>query len=404
MLKDRGQNRITKKSASHAIKRLALGDITEMLEPLNPMALSTHEPLMPVAMENDTFGHALLRFRQEQIPGELAGMMVRGLPQLKPRTLASERFLVTGTGSSEAHARYFCNLINLYTERTASFMPLSAFLSLPRELTVNRALVVFSQGVSPNAQIALRRHGEFHHAVLFTATTPAAARGAGKAERAELISRFGEDGGDIVYFPLAEEYTTLIRLVGPLCGYLACLQFVAQLPDSQITAPKPSQVLPLLQLQPSRELQRELVAEAEHFAQGFNIITAAPISDYAQNLACKFMEGLFWPCPPVSDFLQFAHGPFQQVAAHRRPVLILQGDSSLEVDLVRRSADMLEAVGVDAFVIQVNAPPLYSIFGFEAIFNSLILKTMRQLGVNQVEWPGKGRDDRLYGFCADGVS
>ena len=54
-------------------------------------------------------------------------MLVRGLPQLSVATLAAERYVVTGTGSSEAHARYLCTLINLYTERTATYLPLSAF-------------------------------------------------------------------------------------------------------------------------------------------------------------------------------------------------------------------------------------------------------------------------------------
>jgi len=139
----------------------------------------------------------------------------------------------------------------------------------------------------------------------------------------------------------------------------------------------------------------------EKFARGFNLVCAAPISEFAQNLACKFMEGVFWPCPPISDFLQFAHGPFQQMSAHPRPVVILQGDSPLEAELVRRSVRMLAATGLPSYVVQVNAPPLYSIFGFEAAFNRLVFALMQRLGTDQVNWPGKGRDDLLYGFCPD---
>jgi creatinine amidohydrolase len=110
---------------------------------------------------------------------------------------------------------------------------------------------------------------------------------------------------------------------------------------------------------------------------------------------------VFWPCPPISDFLQFAHGPFQQMSAHPRPVVILQGDSPLEAELVRRSVRMLAATGLPSYVVQVNAPPLYSIFGFEAAFNRLVFALMQRLGTDQVNWPGKGRDDLLYGFCPD---
>jgi creatinine amidohydrolase len=138
-----------------------------------------------------------------------------------------------------------------------------------------------------------------------------------------------------------------------------------------------------------------------HFTQGFNLVAAAPISDFAQNLACKFMEGVFWPCPAVSDFLQFAHGPFQQMTAHPHPTLILQGDSPIEAELVGRSLAMLRNVGLDAFVLRVEAPPLLSIFAFEAALNRLTFDLITHFGIDQVNWPGKGRDDLLYGFCPD---
>ena len=113
------------------------------------------------------------------------------------------------------------------------------------------------------------------------------------------------------------------------------------------------------------------------------------------------MEGLFWPCPLISDFLQFAHGPFQQMAKHRHPVIILQGDSPVEAELVRRSVGMLRDVGLEAYVIPVHAPPLYSIFGFEVALNRLVFAALQRFGIDQVNWPGKGRDDLLYGFCPD---
>ena len=325
-------------------------------------------------------------------------MLVRGVPQLSIATLAAERFIVTGTGSSEAHARYLCTLINLYTERTATYLPLSALAATPSEVFVDKALVVFSQGISPNAKTALGRHAAFSHTILFTATTAPAARSAGKLDQADLLYDLLDGGGDLIVFPLAEEYTTLIRFVGPLCGYLSCLQFAAQLSGCRFFPPSPSEILPLLDMAPPPDLLEAVLDRPESFAQGFNLVTAAPISDFAQNLACKFMEGLFWPCPPISDFLQFAHGPFQQMTAHPHPVVILQGDSPVEAELVRRSVGMLLDVGFEAYVIQVDAPPLLSIFGFEAALNRLVFAALQRFGIDQVNWPGKGRADLLYGF------
>ncbi|PTY04698.1 creatininase [Opitutaceae bacterium EW11] len=349
----------------------------------------------------DPLGHQLLQQRLDQIPSVLEEMLARGPAPLKPGTMNSPRFIITGTGSSEAHARYLEMLLNLYTEKAASYLPLSGFSDTHQPAFAGKTLVVFSQGVSPNAQIALRRRKDFAHTVLFTATNPDTARRAGKPDRAALLETLLEGGGELVEFPLAEEYTTLIRFVGPMAGYLACLQFVAQLSACRFRPPAAKDILPLLSAEPPTDLVNAILHHADRFANGFNLVTAAPISDFAQNLACKFMEGLFWPCPPISDFLQFAHGPFQQITAHPRPVIILQGNSPLETELVGRSIGMLRTVGLDAYVVHVDAPPLTSIFGFEAALNRLVYRAIAARQVDQVNWPGKGRDDLLYGFCSD---
>jgi creatinine amidohydrolase len=328
-------------------------------------------------------------------------MLERGPAPLKPATLASGRFIITGTGSSEAHARYLAMLLNLHTGRHAAYLPLSGFTAQHKAAFAGKTLVVFTQGVSPNAQLALRRRSDFAHTVLFTATTPATAQAAGKNDRAALLQQLLDEGGDLIEFPLAEEYTTLIRFVGPMAGYLACLQFTAQLSCCRFKVPPAAEILRLLDAQPPADLLEVMLQAPARFAAGFSLITAAPISEFAQNLACKFMESVFWPCPPISDFLQFAHGPFQQTTAHPRPVLILQGDAPVEAKLVGRSLDMLRAVGLEAYVLHIDAPPLISIFGFEAALNRLVLDLIKRFGTDQINWPGKGRDDQLYGFCAD---
>jgi creatinine amidohydrolase len=349
----------------------------------------------------DPKGHALLEARLAAIPRVISDMLAQGPRPLLPATVSSERFVITGTGSSEAHARYLEMLLNLYANRSASYLPLSGFTDEHRPAFNGKTLIVFSQGVSPNAQIALRKRRDFSHTILFSATNPETARKAGKTDRATLLEQLLDEGGELVEFPLAEEYTTLIRFVGPMAGYLACLQFASQLGGCRFKTPPPESILPLLEATPPEDLVSAMLYTPERFTNGFNLVTAAPISDFSQNLACKFMEGLFWPCPPISDFLQFAHGPFQQTTAHPHPVIILQGNSNWEAELVARSVQMLKQVGLQAYVVHVDAPALTSIFGFEAALNRLIFRVMQARGVDQVNWPGKGRDDLLYGFCSD---
>jgi len=351
---------------------------------------------------SDPLGHELLSQRLGMIPGILGEMLAKGPAALNERTLTSQRFIITGTGSSEAHARYLATLFNLHTDRAAAYLPLSGFVDAPTANFRGKTLVVFSQGVSPNAQIALSRGGDFDHLILFSAATPETAEAAGKPDRAALLRQIQSRGGELVEFPLAEEYTTLIRFVGPLAGYLACLQFAGQFPQSRAPLPCADSLLPLLDVKAPKTLTDAMCNLPSAFASGFNLITAAPISDYAQNLACKFMEGLYWNCPGISDFLQFAHGPFQQMNAQPKPVIILQGNGAGEAEMVSRSVEMLKGVGASAYVISVDAPPLLSIFGFESALNDAVFAAMQRLRIDQVNWPGKGRDDQLYGFCPDG--
>jgi fructoselysine-6-P-deglycase FrlB-like protein len=353
------------------------------------------------SLSSDPLGHQLLAERLASIPATLEAMLAHGAAPLSARTLASSRFVVTGTGSSEAHARYLATLINLHTDRAAAYLPLSGFVEPAPGAFAGKTLVVFSQGVSPNAQIALRRRREFAHLVLFTAANPASARAAGKPDRAALLQAVLDEGGALIEFPLAEEYTTLIRFVGPLAGYLAALQFAAALPGSRVRLPERATLAALLATRAPQDLREAMLRLPSAWSGGFNLVTAAPISDFSQNLACKFMEGVFWPCPPISDFLQFAHGPFQQMNAAPKPVIFLQGGAAAEAELVDRSVRMLQEVGLAAFVVKVDASPLYSIFGYEAALNDLVFTVLRHLRINQVDWPGKGRDDLLYGFCPD---
>ena len=52
-------------------------------------------------------------------------------------------------------------------------------------------------------------------------------------------------------------------------------------------------------------------------------------------------------------------------------------------------------------MLRVVGAALHSIFGFEAALNALVFEVMVHLRVDQINWPGKGRDDLLYGFCPD---
>ncbi|RKX36104.1 MAG: creatininase [Verrucomicrobia bacterium] len=345
----------------------------------------------------DPFGHALLRRRLKQIPDLLVGML-GDPPRADPKTLKSTGFIVTGTGSSEAHARFLVNLLNRYADRPAEFVPLSGFCASTPIAASDQTLVVVSQGLSPNAQVAINEFASFAHTIVFTATTAEGAAAAGKTARAQLIRDLESAGVEFIRGPLEEEYSTLIRFVGPMACFLSTYLYSRSLKPDALPPVTPQDLRHLLASEIDPETTRTFITESEHFKRGFYLIAGAPLCETAQNLGYKFLEGLFWSSPAIWDYLQFAHGPFQEVSLHPRPVVILEGPGDTEAELASRTRDMLESVSLPHITITGQFEPPLSILEFEATFNTLIMHLIEHFKVDQINWPSKGKDDPLYGF------
>ena len=351
-----------------------------------------------LAPSSDSLGHELLAQRIARIPELLLEMARHPIEKVSARSLTARHFLVTGTGSSEAHARFLVYLLNRHARRPAEFIPLSAFCDMPAEFGRGRALIVVSQGLSPNAEVAIDRHRDFDHLVVFTSTTVAGAEAAGKRDRADKIRALEAAGVEFIRSPLEEEYATLIRFVGPLAVYLSAHQFVRCLAAELLPPVTPEQLGRLLAARAPTDVVERFAAQAGDFRRGFYLLAGSPLCEFAQNLSYKFLEGLYWSAPVIWDFLQFAHGPFQEVTLQPRPVVLLEGPGGTECDLAIRTRTMLESAGVPCIDLTTTTSAPLCIFEYEAVFNDLVLQLIRRLGVDQRHWPSKGKDDPLYGF------
>lgn len=353
---------------------------------------------MASAPSPDPLGHQLLAERLASLPGLLRGCVEAGVTALSPRTHASRHFVVVGTGSSEAHARFLVHALNRHTTYSAEFTPLSAFLGSDPESRRGRTLVVFSQGLSPNARTAFSRRGEFAHTVVFTSVTEEGARRGGKLDRLQLLDALVSEGAEIVRFPVEDEYTTLIRIVGPACAYLACWSFVATLGGSRLRMPSTREIDLVVSSRPPAGLREDFTRHVAEFRRGFYMVASSPLCEYAQNLGYKFMEGLFWSAPILWDYLQFAHGPFQEVSLNPRPVLLIRTQTESDAEIADRADHMLGQVGLKAITLPLKTQGLLAILEAEMVLNHLLLDLIRDQSIDQVNWPSKGKDDPLYGF------
>src|SRR5262249_30307536 len=120
--------------------------------------------------------------------------------------------VTTGIGSSEAHARLLASLVAERTRRPARFVPASALVA-PDAAPAGRVRLVWSHGLSPTAQLVLADAARWPRVVLATAVTEPDRLAPLRARGVAVASFAGED-----------EFGTLVRVTGPLAGYLCAMR------------------------------------------------------------------------------------------------------------------------------------------------------------------------------------
>ncbi len=331
----------------------------------------------------DPLGHKYFETLLSQCPATLQTMVEQPIMTTLP--LVTENFTVTGIGSSEAHARFFVHLINHYTESKAYFLPLISFYKTDLKRKKDTSLVVFTQGMSPNAHIAINRRQLFQHLILFTGQT---------LQSNEVLKILYQERQTIIELPAQHEKGLLIRILGPLCGYLSILQFINHNWDN-IIPPCNKDLSEVL-----FQTQNKGKSNSDYFLsnnpKNIILLLGSPLCEYSQNLAYKFLEGLFLPLPTSVDYLSFAHGTFQQWINDPKLIIFFTQNSSADIELYRRAYSMVEEAKSKTIEISSELTPPWNIFEYEMILNHLILAGIKKFDINQRNWPGKNLDYVIY--------
>ncbi len=318
-------------------------------------------------------------------------------PQLPASIAAIDTFVTTGIGSSEAHARLLSHLLDELGVR-AKYVPLSAAAATFSEGRTRDALVLFSQGLSPNARLALAVPRRWRHRIVVTAARDA------DPEKRRCLDELRAAGDSIVHFPGENEYATLVRITGPMAGYLAAQRIAEAIASATgRRGPGPldvEKIVRAVEAAPTA-LAKSLEAAGVHslafLDRGLAFLAFGAYGELVSNLRYKVLEGLYLPVPPVWDLLHFAHGPFQQ--AFPNPVTLLaltRTGEPAEHSLVSRVAEMLAADRHRLVVLDSAIPGAGAIFEHEAMANELLVRAVRERGIDQRNWPGKGKDQPVY--------
>jgi len=293
--------------------------------------------------------------------------------------LGSGSVVLTGVGMSECVARFAEAVFRYERLGHVTCLPLSSFVSEDVKAQ-GQALVVLSQGLSPNAQLALSRARDFSTAVLVT-SLPATD---------ERVAPFAAGGGTVWTLPLEAEGGFLTRMQGPLATALAMLRLGFHgggRPPPDLSG-LPAKVDAALQL--GLGLAREWpldVRRAPLLATGW----------YARCLdlfAWAWMETWWVEPPPTWDVLQTAHGPWQQLSPRKETLLALTRPDDVP-DLWPRLGAMLSPQQ-RLVKLRATLPAPWCWFEHAAWVLGLLVGVLERAPVDLSAWPGRDGDRPLY--------
>lgn len=345
-------------------------------------------------------GLRLLRERVASLPDALRQLGAAENPRLDLGGLPVRRYWTSGIGSSEAHARFLAERLDYELGLWARFVPLSSLAKRPAQCALD-VLVLFSQGLAPNVRPLLAAPANWRGAVLVTAArqrseSPDDAKG-------RLLKEFRADGGTVRTMPGENEYGTLVRVVGPMVGYLEALRIVAAIARARGVPHEPIDVallcerVSVAQERLAHNLTEAGLVSLEGFEQGLAFLALGTYGELVTNLQYKVLEGMLLPLPPVWDLLGFAHGPFQQGFAGRMTLVALtHAGDALEQELLGRIRAMLDSRQHRLIVLDASLPGALAIFEHEAMLDALLLRFLAERGMEPSDWPGREADRPLY--------
>lgn len=289
-------------------------------------------------------------------------------------------FDVTGVGASEFPARMLVETLMSAGVR-AHFRPISSYAlepSVPRRTS----LVVFSQGLSPNARLPFRHRSSYDEVHLFTALSNPR-----DDERAHILQIC--DG--VYRHPPESESGTLLRLVGPVSAALLALRWAALLIERRGGA-SPSWVRDISEV-PARYETASAPAEPLG-ADPAGCLTPGVLLPMAGSLMWKWQEALYTRLPSVFDVLSFAHGPLQSFVGKKTLLLALESrGGDVLLSNLRASLDTKHH---HLHLLKASLPAPLSLFEYDAQLTALALREMKEREISPHNWPGKKADGPLY--------
>lgn len=336
------------------------------------------------SIKNIDKGHQIISQRIAEAPDYLLAVNKQTISLSE-----SIHYYILGIGSSKAHANYFCYLAHKYYKKVrVSSIDLSQLIHLDRQGSV---LIVMSQGLSPNIQAAFSLW-DYENIILYTSVTTENKDN----NKRNILKRLLKNKNQVIEFPLEDEYTTLIRIVGPLCGYMAIYKSLRTEEDLSLSEEKA--LLSTLKQTESCLVDKRYFKSLEN-NPNVVFLLSYPLKSLFKNIHNKFIEGGFFPSVKAIDYNEFAHGYYQNIAYQRNSGslthFIVLNTSEFDDRMIASVEKMLPS-DLPVWNLNLTLQDDFKILELEMIMNYFILKWLEIKNIDQVNWAGKEKQKYLY--------
>ena len=285
---------------------------------------------------------------------------------------------IAGIGGSLLPAEYLRNQLELL-----GFSPrqreASCFLDPPQAHRRPAILIVFSQGLSPNAQLAFAHQSNYVCVYVICASHHAR----------NIVERSSRLKG-IFHAPLDKE-AGLVRIQGPINACLVVRSVLDLIVGSDHSGKvdTSSEALRIAQDPKGSELESPLLKGTVAFLSPAKHLYAA------RALAWRVQECMQKPGPAAYDFLAFAHGPLQ--AHYNKPARFVYFENSETPIRWKKSLEAaLNPELHELAVLTSTHSNGLEIFDWDLLLWPSILKEMSEKGINPYSWAGQNKDASLY--------
>ena len=308
------------------------------------------------------------------LPAALTQASAVPLPAL-PQSV--RRVISTGIGLSEAPARLLASLL---VDRgvCARFCVTSQVAEHGRP---DDLLVVFSQGLSPNARLSLGDASRAGSCWLVTSVEPSSATPA----QAEFLASCLARGVRAIVIPPVAEGGALVRLVGPTVAALMAQRLAASLSGDTDLAQRLAEA-------PACYRALPLGTALDDATLGLVAVGMHP--EWVHAHRWKLLETLLRDDPPIWEALQFAHGPLQTY--YERRLTLLAFEAGGRSPLVERIERTLHPTRHRLVRISSQQPTPLAFFEHTATLDALLLQAVQASGRDLFDWPARDADGPLY--------